>query len=321
MLNCCLDLEDVKQTGITLKDFQCLAHCQGLSVDFTYCDEQSSSLADFRSAVERACIESVDWESDESSDEKEAFQVLVISYSRKVMRQTGSGHFSPIAAYDSDSDSVLILDTARFKYGAHWAKLPLVYEAMKPIDPDTGKSRGFTLLSFHPHEQSSDDKLGTFKQPISMLFRSKMTQHPVRREYKEFLHGLKNDITWDEVTSYWKEEKGKIANVWSVVEPLRLPEDDGEKEAVQNLRNLLKDLLRKTDNGPFPCCSDGGNHDSCVSDKEALFIIYLASLSKDRRTEVIFGDVSDVSCTARENLLEEANIVATAIDCSDESSF
>ena len=109
----------------------------------TYCDEDSS-LQDFRDAVQKACVETNDDDSNDSHEDQ--MDVLVISYNRKVMNQTGSGHFSPIAAYDSDSDLVLILDTARFKYGAHWAKLPLVYEAMKSIDPDTGKSRGYSLM-------------------------------------------------------------------------------------------------------------------------------------------------------------------------------
>lgn len=142
MLNCCFDLNDVKRTGITLSDFQCLARCQGLSVEITYCDEQCT-LEKFRSAVQRACVE--------TDKEDGHMEAMVVSYSRKVVGQTGSGHFSPLAAYDPESDSVLILDTARFKYGAHWVKLPLIYEAMKPIDPDTGRSRGYCLLSFIPH--------------------------------------------------------------------------------------------------------------------------------------------------------------------------
>ena len=84
-------------------------------------------------------------------DDDDPLDILVVSYSRKVLQQTGSGHFSPLAAYDATSDSVLILDMARFKYGAHWVPLPLIFDAMRPIDPDTGKSRGYTLVSFVPH--------------------------------------------------------------------------------------------------------------------------------------------------------------------------
>ena len=31
MLNCCVDINQVKQTGITFSTFACLAKCQGLS--------------------------------------------------------------------------------------------------------------------------------------------------------------------------------------------------------------------------------------------------------------------------------------------------
>jgi len=39
------------------------------------------------------------------------------------------------------------LDVARFKYPPHWVPLSLVFEAMIPTDPDTGRSRGFIILT------------------------------------------------------------------------------------------------------------------------------------------------------------------------------
>ena len=41
--------------------------------------------------------------------------VIIVSYSRAVLNQTGSGHFSPIAGYHKEKDMVLIMDVARFK--------------------------------------------------------------------------------------------------------------------------------------------------------------------------------------------------------------
>ena len=43
-------------------------------------------------------------------------------------------------------DSVLIMDTARFKHPPHWAPLPMLWEAMKTLDPETGKPRGYMVL-------------------------------------------------------------------------------------------------------------------------------------------------------------------------------
>ncbi len=68
-------------------------------------------------------------------------EVIVLTYSRGVLGQTGTGHFSPLGGYHPGRDLVLILDTARFKYPPHWVSLPLICQAMHEIDPDTGVYR------------------------------------------------------------------------------------------------------------------------------------------------------------------------------------
>lgn len=69
-----------------------------------------------------------------------------MSYDRSVLQQTGSGHFSPVGAYDPVSDKLLILDVARFKYPPHWIHLTLAYDAMTRCDPTTGLPRGYLTL-------------------------------------------------------------------------------------------------------------------------------------------------------------------------------
>jgi hypothetical protein len=78
---------------------------------------------------------------------------LVASYNRQVceaylqgLGQTGTGHFCPIGGYHANTDRVLLLDTARFKYPPHWAALTSLYSAMRDIDPATDKSRGWVTL-------------------------------------------------------------------------------------------------------------------------------------------------------------------------------
>jgi glutathione gamma-glutamylcysteinyltransferase len=61
-----------------------------------------------------------------------------LSYSRKVLGQTGDGHFSPVGGYHPGKDLALIMDTARFKYPPHWVPLSLLFEAMKATDKSTG---------------------------------------------------------------------------------------------------------------------------------------------------------------------------------------
>ena len=71
---------------------------------------------------------------------------VVCSYSRRVLRQTGDGHFAPIGGYHPGEDLVLILDTARFKSPPHWVPLTTLWEAMLAIDKETGLNRGFSIV-------------------------------------------------------------------------------------------------------------------------------------------------------------------------------
>lgn len=81
-----------------------------------------------------------------AADDSEDRGFLVVSFSRSHLNQTGSGHFSPVAAYHPPSDSCLILDVARFKYSPYWVSIGELYEATKPQDESTGKSRGWFVV-------------------------------------------------------------------------------------------------------------------------------------------------------------------------------
>jgi len=131
MLDCCVTLDDIKKRGITLSELICLATCEGVDIQSFRSDK--GTLEEFRQCVKRVTLQ------DESC--------LVASYSRKVLGQTGSGHFSPLAGYHPEKDLVLILDTARFKYGCHWAPVELVWDAMNTKDDLTNESRGYVILS------------------------------------------------------------------------------------------------------------------------------------------------------------------------------
>jgi glutathione gamma-glutamylcysteinyltransferase len=50
------------------------------------------------------------------------------------------------AAIHAGRDVALVLDVARFKYPPHWVPVPMLWEAMLPCDPATGRSRGWALL-------------------------------------------------------------------------------------------------------------------------------------------------------------------------------
>lgn len=130
LLDCCVPLHKAKETGITLDQFICLALCNGASA----VGRRGAPLEEFRSAVRLATS---------STDDNHR---VVVSYSRSALGQTGSGHFSPIAAFHPAEDMVLILDVARFKYPPHWVPLAKLWEAMNTIDSETGQLRGFACM-------------------------------------------------------------------------------------------------------------------------------------------------------------------------------
>ena len=131
LLDCCLPLDAVRANGITLDQFACLARCNGATADLRRADEAGLDL--FREDLRRAA----------SSREG---PVLAAAYSRRVLGQTGDGHFSPVAALHAARDLALVLDVARFKYPPHWAPVSLLWEAMRPVDAATRRSRGWVML-------------------------------------------------------------------------------------------------------------------------------------------------------------------------------
>lgn len=136
LFDCCTSLSVAKEKGISLSEFICLARCNGVLTDDMRADSKLS-LDEFRSIVKHSC----------STNN----EIVVLNYSRKVLGQTGDGHFSPIGGYHEENDMVLLLDVARFKYPPHWVRLPLVYEAMQKIDESIGLPRGLVVLKENAH--------------------------------------------------------------------------------------------------------------------------------------------------------------------------
>jgi len=189
MLDCCRPLDHIKVHGLTFAEWDCLARCNGVKTSRRYASE--SSVEEFRRAVEQ-----VTSARREAGDEKgqgrpqQARRFLVVSYTRKELKQTGSGHFSPIGAYDPGSDMVLVLDVARFKYPPHWVTLPMLFNAMMPRDTDTNKSRGYFIVE-KSHRQSL------------ILFRLKGMQHPISRLLTILASLVK------ELEKNWREEENQ----------------------------------------------------------------------------------------------------------------
>ena len=164
---CCLGSEHgrerVRRAGITLEEFAGLGRCQGMRIDMKrpYLDKVDGdnatassygTLDDFRSDIQRMVQlppisdEDIDGNTVGDPNDEESRGFLVVSFSRAHLNQTGAGHFSPVAAYHPPTDSCLVLDVARFKYAPYWVSVEELYEATKPLDETTGKSRGWFVM-------------------------------------------------------------------------------------------------------------------------------------------------------------------------------
>lgn len=112
--------------GMSLPQLSGLLRARGLDAAMLHGDQLT--LAEFRRLVlENLCREG---------------DYLLVNYQREVLGQGRVGHISPLGAYDSRSDRVLIMDTADYKYPYTWVSLPALYDAMQEKDASSGRARG-----------------------------------------------------------------------------------------------------------------------------------------------------------------------------------
>lgn len=137
---CCLSAERIRRVGLTLDEFRLLGRCNGLSVQLKRPKDTDGTIFtvdDFRNDIQTTLT---------STDDTNGHSILVVSFSRAALGQTGEGHFSPLAAYHEPTDQVLLLDVARFKYSPYWVPVQDLYDSMGFEDSVTQKSRGWFLL-------------------------------------------------------------------------------------------------------------------------------------------------------------------------------
>ena len=121
-------------TGMPLADLGMLlaAHDVGIAVHHA----SDSSPDSFRRAVQANLGKSGDY--------------LIVNYQREVLGQEATGHISPLAAYDADTDRVLVMDTASYKYPPTWVPIEKLFAAMNTIDSETGRTRGYVEVTATP---------------------------------------------------------------------------------------------------------------------------------------------------------------------------
>jgi len=120
-------------SGMTLADLDALAKSSGLRTQLVYADQLS--LETFRERLKSSLVRQGDF--------------VLVNYDRRVLKQDGMGHISPVAAYDPRQDAFLILDEAAYRYPFTWVPAPLLYAAMHT--QFAGRFRGALFIEGYHH--------------------------------------------------------------------------------------------------------------------------------------------------------------------------
>lgn len=127
-------------------------------------EEQASFVSCFADAqAVHAALSTVDELRSTARELTQGGTLLAANFHRPSLGQEGGGHFSPIAAYDEESDSALLLDVARYKYPSFWFPLQALYDAMNTTDGSAGVSRGWVRV--RPHTQGHSPPLPPLPPP------------------------------------------------------------------------------------------------------------------------------------------------------------
>lgn len=121
----------VEHEGLTLAELDQFIENVGLAATHHFADE--TSIDELRTLI-RSTLSDRDAR-------------MIVNYSRQALPQSGDGHISPIGAYDAGTDSVLVLDVAKYKYPPVWISVQTLHDGMMMIDTGSDRSRGFVVVS------------------------------------------------------------------------------------------------------------------------------------------------------------------------------
>lgn len=119
--------------GMTIQVLAEILESHGVEVATSHAD--ASDLEEFRQTVIRNLSSEDDY--------------MLVNYQREELGQSRVGHISPIAAYNAETDRVLVMDTAAYKYPHTWVPLEGLFGAMTTIDGESGISRGWIEVRNH----------------------------------------------------------------------------------------------------------------------------------------------------------------------------
>jgi hypothetical protein len=110
-----LDPKEIATRGVIFKTLAHSLETFALKVNFVYAGEYPYAV--FHREFVKALIQDGHY--------------VVACYDRGLLHQQGSGHCSPLAAYDDHTDRVLIMDVSRFDGEPFWVTVEDLYIAMK----------------------------------------------------------------------------------------------------------------------------------------------------------------------------------------------
>jgi hypothetical protein len=124
--------EKVARSGMTLRQLGDLLRVFSVNVETSYASDVTADQ--FRDQLKKSL-------SNKS-------QRVVVNYLRSALGQEGTGHISPLGAYNDSEDMVLILDTASYKHPWTWVPLEQLWNAMaEQVDRESDRTRGFVVVT------------------------------------------------------------------------------------------------------------------------------------------------------------------------------
>ena len=105
---------DTFYSGMSLAELAELAQSVGLRAEIAYAD--AFNLDSFRERLQANLARKGDF--------------VIVNYDRRVLKQSGAGHISSVAAYDRSRDAFLVLDEAAYRYPFTWIPTSLLYQAV-----------------------------------------------------------------------------------------------------------------------------------------------------------------------------------------------
>jgi hypothetical protein len=122
---------DEIQPGLTLAQLKGILEAYDAQVAIHYADADSDvAIANFRKVLKAVLTDNA--------------RFLVVNFYGKAIGTTTNGHISPVAAYDEQTDSVLVLDVAGHRNPWYWVPVVYLYGAMHTLDGE--HHRGYLVV-------------------------------------------------------------------------------------------------------------------------------------------------------------------------------